>query len=52
MRRLRADSGDLLGRLATSARLHGDVGLELGAVGAAFAHGWGPLSGAVPRLTG
>jgi hypothetical protein len=31
-------------------RLHGDPGLELGSVGAAFVHWWEPLSGAVPRL--
>jgi len=44
--------GDHLDRLATIDRLHGDSGLELGAVGSAFAHGWEPLSGVVPRLTG
>ena len=43
-------SGDLLDRLGTTNRLHGDLGLELGAVGAAVAHWWEPLSGAVPRL--
>jgi hypothetical protein len=32
-------SGDLLERLAATDRLHGDLGLELGAMGAAFAHG-------------
>jgi len=44
--------GDLLDRLAATDRLHGDPGLELGAVGAALAHRWEPLSGAVPRLRG
>ncbi len=48
----RVVGGDLLERLATRDRLHGDSGLELGAVGSAFAHGWEPLSGVVPRLTG
>ena len=43
-------SGDLLDRLGATNRLHGDLGLELGAVGAAVAHWWEPLSGAVPRL--
>ena len=47
-----AVGGDLLGRLAATDRFHGDPGLELGAMGAAFAHGWLPLSGALPRLTG
>ncbi len=44
---------DLLGRLAATDRLHGDSGLELGAVGAALAHRWGPRSGGTPpqRLT-
>jgi len=45
-------SGDLLDRLAATDRLHGDPGLELGAVGAALAHRWEPRSGAVPRLRG
>jgi len=45
-------SGDLLDRLAATDRLHGDSGLELGAVGAALAHWWEPLSGAVPLLRG
>jgi len=36
-------SGDLLERVATTDRLHGGLGLELGAMGAAFAHGWEPL---------
>ena len=45
-------SGDLLDRLAATDRLHGDPGLELGAVGAALAHRWEPRSGAVPRLKG
>jgi len=44
--------GDLLDRLAATDRLHGDPGLELRAVGAAFAHWWEPLSGALPRLRG
>jgi hypothetical protein len=51
---------DLLDRLAATDRLHGDPGLELGTVGAAFAQllrrrlrlRWKPLSGAVPRLRG
>jgi len=43
---------DLLDRLQATDRLHGDPGLELGAVGASLAHGWEPLSGAVPRLRG
>ena len=42
-------SGDLLERLAATDRLHGDLGLELGAMGAAFAHGWEPpLRGGAP----
>ena len=45
-------SSDLLDRLAATDRLHGDPGLEFGAVSAAFAHRWEPLSGAVPRLRG
>ena len=44
--------GYLLDRLAATDRLHGDLGLELGTVGAALAHWWEPLSGAVPRLRG
>jgi hypothetical protein len=44
--------GDFLDRLAATDRLHGDPGLELGTVGAAHAHRWEPLSGAVPRLRG
>lgn len=47
-------SGDLLGRLATIDRLCGGPGLELGPMGAAFAHQWEPLlrGGAPPhRLT-
>lgn len=46
--------GDLLERLATTDRLHGDLGLELRAMGAAFAHRWEPpfRGGAPPhRLT-
>ena len=45
---------DLLDRLAATDRLHGDPGLELGTVGAAFAHRWEPpfRGGAPPqRLT-
>ncbi len=45
-------SGDLLDRLATTDRLHGDPGLEFGTMGAALAHGWEPRSGSVPRLRG
>ncbi len=44
--------GDLLMRLAAIDRLHSDLGLELGAMGAAFAQEWEPLSGVVPHLTG
>ena len=44
-------SGDLLERLATTDRLHGDSGLEIGAMGAELI-GESPLSGAVPRLRG
>ena len=41
--------GDLLESLAATDRLHGDSGLELRAVGAAFAHGWETLlSGSLP----
>jgi len=43
---------DLLDRFAATDRLHGDSGLELGAVGAALAHRWEPRSGAVPHLRG
>ena len=43
-------SRNLLDRLAATDRLHGDPGLEIGAVGAALAHWWEPRSGAVPRL--
>ena len=46
--------GDLLDRLAATDRLHGDLGLELGTVGAVLAHRWEPLfrGGAPPqRLT-
>ena len=43
--------GDLLKCPAATDRLHGDSGLELRALGAAFAHGWTPpFSGAVTRL--
>ncbi len=44
--------GDLQERLAAAECLHGDLGLELGTVGAALAHRWEPLSGVVPRLKG
>jgi hypothetical protein len=44
--------GDLLDGLATTDHLHGNPGLELGAMGAALAHRWEPQSGAVPRLRG
>jgi hypothetical protein len=41
--------GDLLDRLAGADRLHGDSGLELGAMGAAFAHLVGaPIRGGTP----
>ncbi len=43
-------SSYLLDRLATTDRLHGDPGLEFGAISAALAHWWEPHSGAVPRL--
>ncbi len=45
-------SSDLLDRFATTDRFHGDLGLELGAVGAALAHRWEPRSGSVPRHKG
>ena len=45
-------SCDLLDRLATTDRLHGDSGLEFGTVGAALVHWWEPRLGAVPRLRG
>ena len=42
-------SGDLLDRLSASDRLHGDPGLELGAIGAALAHVVGaPFRGGTP----
>jgi len=44
--------GDLLVRLASTDRLHGDHGLELGTMDAPLALWWDPLSGAVPRLRG
>jgi hypothetical protein len=44
--------GDLLDRLETTDGLNADPGLVLGAVGAAHAHRWEPLSGAAPRLSG
>jgi len=44
--------GDLLDRLATTDRLHTNSGLELGTDGAARAHWWEPLSGALLRLSG
>ena len=43
---------DLLDRLTATDRLHGDPGLELGTVSAAFAHGGSPLSVVGPRLRG
>lgn len=49
---LRAVVGYLLEGLAATDRRCGDLSLELVAVGAAFAHGWEPLSGAVTRLSG
>ena len=45
-------NGDLLDLLATTDRLDGDHGLELGAVGESIAHRWEPTSSAVPRLRG
>ena len=39
---------DLLDRLGATDRLHGDPDHELGAVGAALAHWWKPLSVAIP----
>lgn len=51
---LRVDGGDLLERLATTDRLHGDPGIEPGAMGAAFANRWEPpFGGGAPphRLT-
>ena len=41
--------GDLLDRLAATDRLNGDRGFELRAVGAALAHGWEALPGAVDK---
>jgi hypothetical protein len=42
-------SGDLLDRLSATDRLHGDLGLELGAMGAALAHLVGvPFRGGTP----
>jgi len=43
---------DLLVRLAATDRLHGDSGLELGAVRTALAQWWELRSGAIPRLKG
>ncbi len=43
---------NLLDRLAATDRLYDDHVLELVAMGAARAHGWEPLSGAVLRLNG
>jgi len=36
----RLHGGNLLECLAATDHLHGDLGLEFGAMGAAFAHGW------------
>ena len=41
-------SGDLLDRLATTDRLHGDPGLELRAVGVSLAHWWELHQGRYP----
>jgi hypothetical protein len=41
-------SGDLLDRLATTDRLHGDSGFEFGTVGAALALGGSPDQGRCP----
>ena len=43
---------DLLDRLAATDRLHGNLGLELGTVGAALVHRWEPLTEPVPLLRG
>lgn len=40
---------DLLERLVATDCLHGDPGLELGTLGAAFAYRWEPRLGAVPQ---
>jgi hypothetical protein len=45
-------SGDHLDRPPATHRLHGDPGLELGAVRVELAHWWEPLSAAVPLLRG
>jgi hypothetical protein len=42
--------GDLLDRIVTTDRLQCNFGLEVGAVGAALAHWWEPLLGAVARF--
>lgn len=42
--------GDLQERLAATERLYGDLGLELGTTGAAFASGWEPLQGECSAL--
>lgn len=47
---VRAVGGDLLERIATTDRLHGDLGLELGAVGSALLIGARPVrGGATPQ---
>jgi hypothetical protein len=48
----RVIGGGLLDGPAAIDRFHGDHGLQLGAVGAALADRWEPLSGAVSRLRG
>jgi hypothetical protein len=45
-------NGDLLDRLAATDRIHGDLGFELRAVGAALAYRWEILSGALSSLRG
>ena len=45
-------SSSSLDPLAAAHRLHGDLGLVLGAVGTALAYSWDPLSRGVPRLRG
>ena len=45
-------NGDLLDRLATTVRLHGDYHLEVRAMDSAHADWWEPHSGAIPRRRG